>query len=169
MKDLTKKMNLRKNIFPLIAMLVSVVMIIIGIVALSGGFGGSDSTSYPSRYDQEIGYAAFGADFYTYVNNNAARAGSNTGTLVHNTFAVGRILGWFVMLFGFLSFCFFGMKLDLSRPAPEAAPAEPVAAPAAEPEAVPAEPEAVPAEPAVEPEAAPEAESEAAPEAAPEN
>ena len=70
----------------------SAMMIIVGILFLLGVFGGAGSypSGAPSYY--ESGYASFGADFYTYVNNNAAETASATYRAAANLKSIGEII-----------------------------------------------------------------------------
>lgn len=114
-----------KKIFSIIGMVVSAMIVITGILTISGVFGGNESY-IPYYYDS--GYASFGADFYSYVNNNAAAAARAVTSLV--LFAKS-ISGIFMICIGLLSLCHFGIahgeyaaaqKKDSREPQPEAYP-----------------------------------------------
>lgn len=120
-----------------------VLAILIGILILSGSIGGNTSyyaySESISTYDS--GRTTFGADFYTYVNNNAANAVTAIKNTNHAVEGVGESLedlfhlvraigGWGILLFGlFITFLFAG-KLPEKAPAavyaPVTAPVQPV-------------------------------------------
>ena len=81
-----------KKKMALAGMINSSMMIIVGVLFLLGVFGGMGS--YPSGASSyyESGYASFGADFYTYVNNNAAEAASATYRAAANIRSIGGII-----------------------------------------------------------------------------
>lgn len=112
-----------KELFSIIGMVVSAMIVITGILTICGIFGGNESY-IPYYYDS--GYASFGADFYSYVNNNAAAAASDMTSLVLFTKSISGI---FMICFGLLSLCHFGMahsecvsgqKKNCRKPLPEA-------------------------------------------------
>lgn len=102
-----------KKKFKVLGMLISVALVILGILIMTGVF--SDSASYPrtagTSYDS--GFATFGADFYNYVCNNSAEAASAARSAAYNVADLINIItngcGLIVMALGLLSFCFFGM------------------------------------------------------------
>lgn len=112
-----------KKTFSLVGMIVSALIVITGILTISGVFGGYGSSV---SYIYDSGYASFGADFYSYVNNNAARASYTLINLIH----FARVIsGIFMICIGLLSLCHFGMarsecaaaqKKNLCEPTPEA-------------------------------------------------
>lgn len=114
-----------KKVFATLGMVFGLVIALCGILTITGGMGGD--TSYPSSapYSYESGYASFGADFYTYVSNNSAEAASAARTTAGNLEDIADLLknvcGVFLMGFGMLGFCFFGVmrsdcKADDERP-----------------------------------------------------
>jgi hypothetical protein len=132
-----------KKISALMGLAAGLLAILIGILILSGSIGGNTSyyaySESISSYDS--GRTTFGADFYTYVNNNAANAvtaikntnnaiegvGESLEDLFHLVRAIG---GWGILLFGlFVTFLFAG-KLQEKAPAAGTAPVAWAAAPA---------------------------------------
>ncbi len=126
-----------KKVFSWIGMICGVAVIILGILVMSGSFGGNASSYTPwssSVYPQ--GFASFGADFYSYVSNNAADAASAARTTANNLDKIADLIksasGVFLMAFGAFMFCLFGTKLtDTPRvtvapaaPAPEVEPVQ---------------------------------------------
>lgn len=103
---------MNKKIISLIAMIVSLAIVLCGVLVISGAMGG-DTSYASSSYRYDSGYAEFGADFYTYVSNNAAEAASAARTTASNIGDIAELLknvcGVFLMGFGLLSLCFFGM------------------------------------------------------------
>ena len=131
---------MNKKTVSMIAMMVSVLMVFFGLLVLAGAMGGDTdagsgySVSFTSTlYDN--GYAEFGADFYTYVSNNAAAAADAAESAAKAAYNVASNLdeiatllksacGIFLMGFGLLSLCHFGMIwIDEKKNEPEAAPA----------------------------------------------
>ncbi len=178
-----------KKFFSVIGMLAGIGMIVVGVLFLTGTFGGDAVGSVTAeRYGatSEYGYAKFGADFYTYVSNNAyvaannayeaARTSAATANRVTALTELVRYAGGLLMIFfGLFGFCGFGVafagpKKKGSAPAETVSPAVPQqeapmytpvtdvpAAPAKQPDApYDAMMQNVPA-PAVETEAQPEA------------
>lgn len=105
-----------KKVYAKIGMVVSLVLVIIGIVSMSGGLGGN--TSYPGSapYTYDSGYAMFNADYYTYSVNNSAEAASAARTAAANLDDIGEFLslacGLFMVCLGLISFCGFGIVLS---------------------------------------------------------
>lgn len=131
-----------KKTFGLIGMIVSLAIVLCGILTITGTFGGD--TGYASgSYLYDSGYASFGADFYTYVSNNAAEAADGARTAANNLDDIAELLknalGIFLIGFGAMGFCFFGMaRCECTEVAAAAEPAavEVVAAAAADAESV---------------------------------
>ena len=102
-----------KKTFATAGMSVSALIVLLGILVIAGAMGGD--TSYPGMapYSYDSGYASFGGDFYTYVNNNAAEAASGARTAAANLEDIAELLknvcGVFLMGFGLMGVCFFGM------------------------------------------------------------
>ena len=132
-----------KKTLSLIGMIGGIALIVLGLVVMFGGLGGETNTSSGAGAYYDSGYAAFGADFYTYVSNNAAEAASASRTAANNLDAVAKLLknvgGLVVIAFGLFMTCFFGIVFaDQKQPAPVPVAAE-VPAPAPDPEPVAAE------------------------------
>lgn len=63
-----------KKTFALIGMIISLAIVVCGVLTISGELGGNAHYASGASYLYDSGYASFGADFYTYVSNNAAEA-----------------------------------------------------------------------------------------------
>lgn len=104
-----------KKLFAILGMLISVAVLICGILTLSGEMGGNTSHPGSAPYSYDSGYATFGGDFYTFVNNNAAEAAAGAYTAANNLQDVAELLknvcGIFLMGFGAMGFCLFGILL----------------------------------------------------------
>lgn len=99
-----------KKIFATIGMIVCVVFVITGFVIM--GLDNECSTASRSgMYDS--GLSTFGADFYTYSNDNTAEAASAARTTANNIYKLYDLLadvfGWFFVFAGFIGFCHFGI------------------------------------------------------------
>lgn len=138
---------MNKKTLSLVAMIVSILIVFFGILVMAGAMGGDTTVangSYnSSSYLYDSGYAEFGADFYTYVSNNAAAAAdaaesaaSAARTVASNLDDIAALLksacGIFLMGFGLLSLCHFGMIWLGEKK--EEAEQEPVEAPEVEAE-----------------------------------
>lgn len=102
-----------KKTFAVMGMIISAVIVLMGLLVLTGAMGGD--VDYPSSlpyYDS--GYASFGADFYTYVTNNAAEAASSAHATARNVMEMSNMLraacGISMMGFGLLALCYFGIQ-----------------------------------------------------------
>ena len=132
---------MNKKLYATLGMIFSAVIVLMGILVICGALGGDASyaNSAPSYYDS--GYATFGGDFYTYVNNNAGEAASASRTAANNLLdlcvLLKNVCGISMMGFGLMGVCLFGIlrcKYDDKKTEAEVVPAEsdPVAEPAAE-------------------------------------
>ena len=99
-----------KKLFATIGMIVCVLFIIIGFVVM----GQDNECSIASRsgmYDS--GLSTFGADFYTYSNNNTAEAASAARITANNLYHLYDLLadvsGWLFVFAGLIGFCYFGV------------------------------------------------------------
>lgn len=99
-----------KKFFATTGMIFCVLFIILGFVTLFR----DNSCSTASRsglYDS--GLASFGADFYTYVSNNAAEAASAACTAANNIYdlydLLTNVFGWLFLFAGFTGLCHFGI------------------------------------------------------------
>ena len=118
-----------KKIFSILGIVFSALIVVSGVLVVFGVLGGdaSGATSAPSKYDS--GYASFGADFYSFVNNNAAEAAVAARFTASNVRSLCELLknvcGIFLMGFGLLSLCHFTMVwLGEKKEEPVQAPAE---------------------------------------------
>ncbi len=102
---------MNKKLVSFIAMIVSLALVFVGFLALVGALGGKTNYASSSGYQYDSGYAEFGADFYTYVSNNAAEAASATRTIASNQRAIAKLVkniaGFCMMGAGLLSLCHF--------------------------------------------------------------
>lgn len=156
-----------RKVFAILGIVFSIVLVVFGLTVIGGDLGGSPSQASGGSYLYTSGYAKFGADFYTYVSNNAADAASAGRTTANNVYELFHLvkqmggllmkgLGLLMIGLGLMGTCFFGLELDKAR---QAVTAQPAPLPASEPQAEPA------LQPDREPEVQPEAEEEAEPEA----
>ena len=97
--------------------------IFIGVVIVAFGlYFYTQTTNEPlssgtgSSYLYDDGYASFGGDFYTYVNNNtagAAIAARATAQNVESLYTmIGKIASIFTICFGGATICLFGSFLE---------------------------------------------------------
>lgn len=105
---------MNRKTFASAGMAVSALIVIFGILFIAGALSGSTGLAGSAGAFYDSGYASFGADFYTYVSNNAAEAASagrvvasNLDDIFHLAKAFGGI---FLIGFGLLGLCYFGMK-----------------------------------------------------------
>ena len=83
---------------------ISVIIVIFGILVLLGVF----TKSIGSLYGYKLGYAEFGGDAYTYMNNNVAEA-ANVAR------GINTASGIFLIGFGLLGVCLFNYLMDKSK------------------------------------------------------
>ena len=144
-----------KKAFATIGMVVSVLIAVMGVLVIAGQLGGQASSASSAPYTYESGYASFGADFYTYVSNNAGEAASASRTAANNIRELCELLtnvsGIFLIGFGLLGVCYFGIhrcSCEEAKGQPEFVPEQPAAgdenAPVSEQEEAPAEESAEP-------------------------
>ena len=104
---------MNKKTLSLVGMIVSILLVLCGIIMMTGGLGGDARYSSGASYLYDSGYASFGADFYTFVSNNAAEAASATQTVASNLVGIADLLknfcGIVLMGMGAMGFCAFGM------------------------------------------------------------
>ena len=110
-----------KRFFAIIGILFCCAVIYIGVQFLHGEMASEPNTasSTPSYYDS--GYASFGGDFYTYVNNNAAEAAKAARTITSNQVYIFRLatqfFGYFLIALGGIGVCLFGVLCFERKPA----------------------------------------------------
>lgn len=95
-----------KKTFSVVGMIVCLAIILLGVLLLTGIL-----TSAPriAPYPKDSGFASFGADFYEYVNNNAAEAAS----AVRSAYNLIKMASGLLMIsIGAFGFCLFGTMLD---------------------------------------------------------
>ena len=109
-----------KKLFLYCGVATGLLAILFGILILSGSFGGDTSTASGASALYDSGYASFGADFYTYVSNNAQEAASASRTVASNLNAIADLLrsslGCLFIVFGLFTTCLFGLKLSEKEP-----------------------------------------------------
>ena len=99
-----------KKVFAIIGMIVCVVFVIMGF-SIVGQDNECSTASRSGMYDS--GLTTFGADFYTYSNNNTAEAANAARITANNIYhlydLLGNIFGWFFVFVGLIGFCHFGV------------------------------------------------------------
>ena len=116
-----------KKVFATIGMIVCVLFVVMGFVTM----GQDNECSIASRsgmYDS--GLTSFGADFYTYSNNNTAEAASAARITANNIYdlydLVADVFGWLFVFAGLIGFCHFGVvRAGCNCAAPSAVPVVP--------------------------------------------
>ena len=113
---------MNKKTFTTIGMICSAVIFLMGILVMTGAMGGDASGASSASYLYDSGYASFGADFYTYVSNNAAEAASAARTIAGNLKNLSELLknglGLLLIAFGMFGVCHFGvLRCDCVEPA----------------------------------------------------
>ena len=113
----------KKTIFAFAGIAAGIIMIICGLTVLGGDLGVSEMSYGRTATTMNSGFASFGADFYTYVTNNAAEAANASRAAAANLVTVAKLIkmvsGIALLCFGMISVCHFGMNIDfdeLSRP-----------------------------------------------------
>lgn len=119
-----------KKVFALIGMVVCALFLLTGLLTIGGSFDGSFSSAYRNgMYD--AGYASFGADYYTYSNNNAADAAEAARTAAGNLRILGGVVcklsGILFMGLGGMGLCHFGVVYGECTAPSAAAPQIPAA------------------------------------------
>ena len=108
-----------KRYYSIVGMVVGTIIVVLGILTLSGVLGENTSTASSSSYLYDSGYASFGADFYSYVTNNAGEAASAARTIAANQNVIYGFLklafGILMIAFGLFMNCFFGVKLTEAK------------------------------------------------------
>ena len=91
----------------------SLVIILFGILVLSGAFGAKTEKAPSSSSKYDTGYATFGADFYNFASNNAYEAAVATRAVADNLHALGKLIknvsGLTLLALGFLGCGYFGL------------------------------------------------------------
>lgn len=109
-----------KKLFSICGIVSGLLAILFGILILTGSFGGDTSTAGGASALYDSGYATFGADFYTYVSNNAQEAASASRTVASNLNAIAKLLrsslGCLFIIIGLFATCLFGLKLTEKGP-----------------------------------------------------
>lgn len=118
-------------------MIMSFLVIVLGVLMISGQAGflnlgvrsSQDSSALYPKYNYSRGFAKFGGDYYTYVNNNAADAAYYADMAAYNivvmTNRMNTISGLFMIAFGAFGVCLFGAMTGVKKKAPVPAGEEP--------------------------------------------
>lgn len=105
---------MNKKVFAIVGMVVSGLVILMGLLAMGGSLGGNGDFPSGTSYLYDSGYASFGGDFYSYVNNNAAEAADAAATTARNVRELCELMrtvsGGFLMGFGAMGLCYFGIQ-----------------------------------------------------------
>lgn len=100
-----------KRFFAVGGMAVCLLSVLLGILILCGVFGGLRG-NYPTSTTYDHGYAMFGNDYYTYMNNNAAATTSAISSVNRNIIAQSKLIknisGLAFMSVGIIGFFAFG-------------------------------------------------------------
>lgn len=96
-----------------VGMIVGLLFVFVGILTVAGAFGEDTNRASSASYGYSSGYAKFGADYYTYVVNNAAEAASAARTAANNLDKIAGFLKTFCgvssILIGLVIMCSFGI------------------------------------------------------------
>ena len=102
-----------KRNFAMIGMVVGLVVAFCGILTIFGAMGGNTGSANSAPYLYDSGYASFGADFYSYVCNNAAEAADGAQKAASNLNELANllknVLGILLIGIGLIAFSCFGM------------------------------------------------------------
>lgn len=106
--------RLKRKHFVYAGMIAGLLLVVMGALTLFGVFG-PEAYYGSSNYKYDSGYTEFGADFYTYVSNNAAEAASASSAAAGNAREIGQMLrtvcGIALIGFGLVTVCGFGLQL----------------------------------------------------------
>ena len=133
---------MKKSKFSVWGIVIGAALAVFGVVLLMVSFD-LDLVSFHGNVDayNNSGFAVFGADFYTYVNNNAALAEMGTSRTAANLVGLYHLIklafGAFFIAFGVMCVCYFGNHLyvpdrgsaEETKPAPDRSEAQPTAEP----------------------------------------
>lgn len=101
---------MNKKIFAIVGMVVCVLFIAMGFATI-GRNNACSLASQSGIYDS--GLTTFGADFYTYSNNNTAEAASAARKTANNIYELydllANVFGWFFVFVGLIGFCHFAI------------------------------------------------------------
>ena len=101
-----------RKFFSILGLLFCGAVVYFGIQFLNGDVVSAPNSSSSTPYYYDSGYASFGGDFYTYVNNNAAEAAEAARTMASNQIKLFRLMtkffGYFLISLGGMGACLFG-------------------------------------------------------------
>ena len=99
----------------ILGIVIGLVIIVLGICTIKGKFGGNADIADSPSLSFDYGYATFGADFYTYLNNNSAYTAIGSQQTAYNLYTISKllreVLGILLMAFGGFTVCLFSGKL----------------------------------------------------------
>jgi hypothetical protein len=125
-----------KKTFFIMGMAVSLVIVLLGLLVITGAITDKPSFASDAPYSYSSGYASFGGDAYTYMSNNAQEAASAARTVASNQRDIFELIqtvsGILLMGFGLLGFCHFAILKSSAEAALAAAAAPAAPAPVAE-------------------------------------
>lgn len=102
-----------KKYFVYIGMIAGLLTVIMGILVIAGTMGGEIYRPSAKPFF-DYGFATFGADFYTYVTNNAADAAAASKAAAENLGEIIALLknvcGIALIAGGLFTLCFFGIQ-----------------------------------------------------------
>lgn len=101
---------MRTNKFAVVGMIFSCLVIVCGVLLITGVIGEGYRSSAASPSPRDYGYATFGGDAYTYIVNNTGMAAYNAAIATKNLQTLGMTSGIALISMGLLSFCYFGLK-----------------------------------------------------------
>lgn len=107
------KKKMSKKYFVYIGMIAGLLTVIMGILVIAGTMGGEIYRPSAKPFF-DYGFATFGADFYTYVTNNAADAAAASKAAAENLGEIIALLknvcGIALIAGGLFMLCFFGVQ-----------------------------------------------------------
>lgn len=101
--------------FSIMGMVVCSLIVIFGILLLAGVLKPFYSYVDTPGYLYDYGYAQFGADFYSHVNNNAALAAKGTQSIAANQKKTLSVYGIMMIGFGLFGICLFGTLMETPK------------------------------------------------------
>ena len=81
---------MNKRTISIIGIAISALLVLFGILAMSGALGGSTYYADSAPYSYDSGFATFGGDYYTYSVNNSAEAAAGARAAASNLRKAGK-------------------------------------------------------------------------------